>query len=470
MFFAGLLIIYLARSPRPSTPPGPVASQLEDSLGKVTASTGALVPHWMKAGGQPTIGTHILHNILHSFDGASLPIVKHAAQMGYDYVGDKPDAHAYGLGRIVNINGTAYWILWVGNGAERVESPSPGTDIVSPLTQKDLDDWNWWLSVKDDTIRPNDAKRLNNRYHKDYVNVITNWYGFALDLQRGEVIDAAVKHYLDTIKWTDFDAGFIDQLLSTGYNCVATNHVHQYSTWKEGQLEFFRRLAKMFHDRGFPVAVNAAAVSRIPASTHQLIHPDHYFNEWGGSYNNSFGVIPASMVSVEVTYPPGYPSPPDAGNRNDFDQTLAAAGIAGSGGAWFGSYGETLNEVQSDGTGFMNNAIQLLRAIPNWDNLRGATWRSWQWRLYKSSNSYADANVVYSRHGKNGKLFAVFRNTSGVVQLRPGESVTSVMRADKLFIEAADGATDLSISDGQVRLANPAYVNVGYILTTIGGR
>ena len=57
------------------------------------------------------------------------------------------------------------------------------------------------------------------------------------------------------------------------------------------------------------------------------------------------------------------------------------------------------------------NAIQLLHALPNWDNLLNATNRSWNGSAYASSNSYADSNIVYSRHPKTGKLFVVFRFT-----------------------------------------------------------
>jgi len=466
VLFSGLLLIYLARSPRPSTPPAPVVSQPEDWLEKVTAPTAGLVAHSKKAGTQRTPATRNLHNILHSFAGASLPIVKHAAQMGYDYIGDKAEAHQHGLGRIRNTNGADFWIGWVSGGTQKVESPSPGTDILSPLTQADLDAWNFYCSVKNASISPNDPTGFPNRYHVSWVNDANGWYFCAIDVQRQAVIEAVITYFVTTIRWDEVDAGFIDQLMATGYVCVAP-HTHEYATYQQGKAELYRRLVQMFHARGLPVSINPAVVSQVPASTYQLLQAEHYFNEWGGAYNNDFGTVPASMVSVEVAYPPSWPAP---GNRNDFGQTLTAAGIAGSRGAWFGAYGETLNPVQADGSGFMNNAIQLLRAIPNWDNLRGATRRSWDGRVYKSSNSYADANVVYSRHGKNGKPFVVFRNTSGVVRLRPGASVTSVKRADKLFVEAADGEADLSISGGRVRLANPAYVNVGYILTVTGGR
>ena len=86
--------------------------------------------------------------------------------------------------------------------------------------------------------------------------------------------------------------------------------------------------------------------------------------------------------------------------------TLTTAGIAGRQESWFGSYGEANEWILSPGM----NAIQLLRAIPNWDNLTNAVNRSWDGAVYSSSQSYADQAIVYSRHPKTGKLFAVFRS------------------------------------------------------------
>ncbi len=254
-----------------------------------------------------------------------------------------------------------------------------------------------------------------------------------------------------------------------GIYCVDPSHTHDYPGTQQGKHDANRAMAQalslMFQARGLPAFTNAAIMNTVLQADYNVMTAAgivHWANEWGQTNGNMGSVVPKSSINVET---PG----PGATSRFDFTETLKAAGIAGSQGAWFGAIGETLNQTQADGTGMPSNALMLLRAIPNWDNLVGATGRSWNGSVYFSSNSYADANVVYSRHGKNGKLFVVFRNTSGVMWLRREESMTSVRRADKLFLEAADGAADLSISGSQVRLANPAYMNVGYVLTTEGG-
>jgi len=112
--------------------------------------------------------------------------------------------------------------------------------------------------------------------------------------------------------------------------------------------------------------------------------------------------------------------------------------------------------------------LQLIRRIPAWDNLVEIplSSRSWDGSVYKSPNSYADAHVIYSRHAKTRKLFAVFLSTSGVITLQSGENVTSARRTDGYFIEAGDGMNDLNIADNTIRIISSLNVNKGYIITT----
>ena len=142
-------------------------------------------------------------------------------------------------------------------------------------------------------------------------------------------------------------------------------------------------------------------------------------------------------------------------------QALRSAGIAMAQGSWFGWFPRT-NPSQT------GNGVQLLRALPNWDNLVNATARAWDPNAlkYQTSNSYADPNVAYGRHPETGKLFVVFQSQQGAVQLRPGEAVIDIQRVDDLFIETAAGFTDLTITNSRVMLANTQNMGKGYVLTT----
>ena len=57
---------------------------------------------------------------------------------------------------------------------------------------------------------------------------------------------------------------------------------------------------------------------------------------------------------------------------------------------------------------------------------------------------------MYSRHWKNGKIFAVFNTTNtiqGKIKLRAGETITSLQKTDGYFIEAGDATSDLTVTD-----------------------
>jgi hypothetical protein len=99
----------------------------------------------------------------------------------------------------------------------------------------------------------------------------------------------------------------------------------------------------------------------------------------------------------------------------------------------------------------------------------GATNRSWDpiKLVYRSSNSYADPNIIYGRHAKTGKIFAVFQNTQGVLTLRSGEVVTDVKRVDSIFRESVDGKAELAVVGTRITLVNSQNAGKGYILTTI---
>ena len=121
--------------------------------------------------------------------------------------------------------------------------------------------------------------------------------------------------------------------------------------------------------------------------------------------------------------------------------------------------------------------LKLIRVLPNWDNLSQVplTMRSWNGTVYQSPRSFANSDVIYSRHWKTGKLFVVFNTHSGVATLRPGEVVKGIQRVDAFFVESGDGSTDLAITGSQVRLRSAVPIptdvksnspaGVGYIIT-----
>lgn len=170
-------------------------------------------------------------------------------------------------------------------------------------------------------------------------------------------------------------------------------------------------------------------------------------------------------------------------NLNRLYATKAA--INGSWYNWFGVWGNrgtspnflTLQDVYP--------RLKMIRLIPSWDNLNNISLanRSWNnsstdsiYNSYDASNrqqSYLDGNVMYSRHWKNGKLFAVFNNTNGVIKLKPGEIISSIQCIDGLFVESGDCSSDFTVTDTangkQLALKSSVVVPVDYTNSQVKG-
>lgn len=146
------------------------------------------------------------------------------------------------------------------------------------------------------------------------------------------------------------------------------------------------------------------------------------------------------------------------------------AGKAGVNGAWFnwsilfgnsGTAGTWTNITQ------VYPRLKLVKCVPNWDNLNNILLanRSWNGSVYQSTNSYISKDVIYSRHWKTAKLYAVFVTTNGIINLNAGEIVTSVQRTDGYFRESGDGAADVTISGLTIRINSGLNTDKGYIFT-----
>lgn len=134
----------------------------------------------------------------------------------------------------------------------------------------------------------------------------------------------------------------------------------------------------------------------------------------------------------------------------------AQAAINGSWFNWFGRLGGT------DGDGIIYSSItevpaflKLIRVVANWDNLAKADNRKWDGQVYSSTNSLMDGRVIATRNPYNGKLFVVFLDKQGTVDLSViglnNKKVKAIKRIDAWFGEAEDGTGDLAIVDGKLR-------------------
>lgn len=145
------------------------------------------------------------------------------------------------------------------------------------------------------------------------------------------------------------------------------------------------------------------------------------------------------------------------------------AGVNGSWYNWFGRYGGTGDMPAFQNISEVYPRLKLIRCVPNWDNLARVPLdkRMWNGSIYQSSRSFISSDIIYSRHWKTEKLFAVFLTENGVIKLQPGESVVSVKRTDSYFIESTDGISDINISGTEIKLRSSIGLNNGYIFTIL---
>jgi hypothetical protein len=327
-----------------------------------------------------------------------------------------------------------------------------------PITAQDRAKFDKALCMKNPA-----ATKLTDRFRVDSQYVGGQTVFFHPNYYSSEAIDINVAYNIELFQshgGTATHAGvYVDQIPADPYSpypgpCLNPTPKN-FATPADGQLEYIKRLQRYFRGQlGLPMSGNPYRMTHYQ-SRHSVAPFDLYYNENGSLPTNSasdFGVIPPDRVGVSL--------PADDLSNNDYLQALKTAGIAMKQGSWFGWFARA-NPSQT------GNGVQLLRALPNWDNLVRASGRSWNptTLVYQTSNSYADPNVAYGRHPQTGKLFVVFQNLQGVLQLQPGKVVTGVQRVDKLFIEAADGRADLAIAGSRISLRNASNLGKGYVVT-----
>lgn len=336
---------------------------------------------------------------------------------------------------------------------------------------------------------------LENSQFRSF-NLLGNW-------QSRKVVDDYVAAFTTDYPWERCDALFFDSF-GGGRGQILANAAYgghgSYKDRAEGAIDMVRRVTEYARDpkrtgRAKPLLIFTNIYD--PKSEQRLktvlleygtgrLRLDHYYYEAGGlgkqapngvvpgttepAYvdpaNPREAWLPASKVALDETYAFVNRHLADYGREQHFLQHLDACGTAGLYGAWFGWYGEDDVDLKdAAGRLVFTNDLQLLRAIPNWDNLAGvavprfgarspADERQWDDAVYRSPRSFASRDVIWSRHPDTQELFAIFRTMGGRLLLRPGETIERASFADDWFAPTAENALQaLEVAaDGFVRL------------------
>ncbi|MBM2832963.1 MAG: hypothetical protein HW406_124 [Candidatus Brocadiaceae bacterium] len=298
----------------------------------------------------------------------------------------------------------------------------------------------------------------------------------------------ATYSYVNLTYWTGSDSSLIHDSIT-----------HEYSTFTEANAAFYKQvnaaLKQEWPDAKWiiePYSVYASYLDRNDwvyqiknrADKNELT-PDLILQESAGTqfvddsnnFNSGVNVTPGMVGSTQAFKV-----------EENLNRLYAAkAGINGAWYNWFGIWGNRGTMPNFASVTDIYPRLKLIRCIPNWDNLNGIAISSRSWNnsttdpiynsydIYNNQQSCIDGNVMYSRHPKAGKLFAVFLTTSGVINLKAGEVVDSVQRTDGYFVESGEASADFDITGAEIRLKGNVSIDVdstngqikgnGYIFT-----
>lgn len=334
---------------------------------------------------------------------------------------------------------------------------------------------------------------------------------FIANFQSKYVVQSMASKIALTLQTRKFDFMFIDDITrNPTVNCLNKNFggLGIYPSWKAGQLAFLQMITNAAHNtigkQGAPYKVLGNIWSPYADQFAPLwyknkqLRLDHYYFEAGGSTNldakyggfggqntNGFdpetrmpafisqygGYIPANKLSVSTSLS-------DMNNvvtKNTIDPTLfqiylndhyIAAGTAGIQGSWFGWYGTVgVNEINTGGQLIHNNTMQLLRVIPNWDNLANIplsqrTYDSIN-NIYTSPNSSFSNSVVSSLNPINLEEYIVFNDTTSSINLN-NANINNAYFVDAFFNKTNESALPcLAQNNKTISLACADHAGIG---------
>jgi len=172
---------------------------------------------------------------------------------------------------------------------------------------------------------------------------------------------------------------------------------------------------------------------------------DPWPNGCGTQDTTTYAPVPVAAVQTGLS--PTNTSPAPTFHQRSYPGAALIEGrAAASGGAtgisaWGGWFIGPLNPT------FALTSIYLLRAIPSWDNLRGATGRTWTegTDIYTSTNSFISQQMAWSRHKdyeQNHKLFFTKHSGTGLTfNLLSTEKIVDAKCTTFYFLEVQDNGT-----------------------------
>ncbi|OQY97664.1 MAG: hypothetical protein B6D35_14630 [Candidatus Brocadia sp. UTAMX2] len=452
-----------------------------------------------------------------SWRGTPADNIRYAKQMGYDYIAINQNASTSDYRGNPNAAGLKFYIedpFWY---ATVLSGHGRNIDTTRSYTAAERAWYEQRMVWKsNDTFPYNLATGCFNFGTPTIISIMWDFQQQAVIDEVVEKVIALFRSYEDASLPFTF-AGFIDDVsILTGHffiwenndnvqttlanwtgvdsGLVHSNITHEYATYTEGLAAYYKQLTARMRQE-FPNAKWIMEPGRVYFNGNSIYNwvideciyqikdradrneltPDMLSQESGNgtwfiddiNFNSGVSITRDEVGISQIS-------------QVDESQNRLFAATCGINGAWYnwvGRFGgvETMPDFQRITAVYPR--LKLIRCLPNWDNLNNIPLvdRSWDGTVYRSTKSYADPNVMYSRHPKTGKLFAVFITHNGVIKLNPGETVTSVQRVDGYFMESGDGSADVTIVGDEIRLRSEVSIpssngqsqGRGYIFTLL---
>ena len=160
-------------------------------------------------------------------------------------------------------------------------------------------------------------------------------------------------------------------------------------------------------------------------------------------------------------------STPDTFTHSENLRIAGNAGINGAWFTWFGRYGGTGDMPNYNSIKDVPKRLKLIRTMVGWDNLNNVklSKRSYTNKVYKSTLSYADSHIIYSKHPKREEFFVVYvDNLRTDIILPVGTYVEDIYRTDDLFRKTISVKGEFTINGNIIKINQNPSQDSGYII------
>ncbi|TWU52580.1 Dispase autolysis-inducing protein precursor [Candidatus Brocadiaceae bacterium B188] len=419
--------------------------------------------------------------------------IRYAKQLGNDYIVVNPSLSGREYHKNPDCAGLKFYLADPYWYPQVLSGHSRDIDTTKPISDTARDFYNQHMVWKGTDRFP------NNLATGHYSGGISSAYAIVWDFQQQAVIDEVVERIIRTIKKYEnrdlpftFGGYILDEPKLSGEffmvneqgsnQSVPLSHwtgkdsglthdtiTHEYSTYTEGRAAFYKQLFRRTRQEwpGMKVVMEQHDIYKDwieeikdRADSEELMADALFQKDAGTAFVDNEQSFDSGLItrnSVGIT---------QQDEQGDYSNRLYAAKAAVNG-AWYNWFCGTGNTSDFRGITKVPARLKLIRCLPNWDNLNSVSLydREWNGEVYQSTKSYASSDIIYSRHPKSGKVFAVFLTPSGVVKLNADETVTSVRCTNSFFVESGDGSDDVTVVGDEIRLENKDQVGRGYIFT-----